>query len=99
MKNAALQNIVITWSTTKNQDGTFTGTCYGFVSLRQSVEGRFTTKNVTLATYVRETREMAKTAVIKACRYYKQSSKAGEVVAKLTGAFPAQHVTDNTPRP
>lgn len=97
MQNAIQQDRIITWNTTKNGDGTFTGTCYTFTSIKQAVEGRHVTPYVTLHTCKAHSRAVAKAGAIKACRYYKHVSSAAVLEAKLAAACPAKRVTDATP--
>jgi len=60
MENTAQNNTLVTWSTSKNADGTFTGTCFAFFAFSKPVNGRNTSKNITLFQAVCATRAIAK---------------------------------------
>ena len=67
MKNS---NVFYSWKTTKNEDGSFTGTTTKNTCLDAPVNGRYVSTE-TIGTYKRRTRATAKSAAIQKMRYAK----------------------------
>ena len=93
------KNIVITWATSKNADGSFTGTCYAFFTKAEAFEGRHISKQSTLFSATCATREMAKSRAVKAKRYYSNPNNNAELLEKMQAQFPPCHVSDNAAKP
>ena len=66
---------IVSWKTSKNQDGTFTATCWSFESTNEinEITGNYTTPNQTLWTGTFSSRAIAKARVIKAVKYFFRS--------------------------
>ena len=64
---------ITSWNTKKNEDGTFTGACFQFESLKEvnEITGNYTTPKIILWEGVFKTRATAKARAIKAVRQYR----------------------------